>query len=515
MNRLFLISATLILTIMLLILPTAQAADIELSDTCSLADAITAANTDKAVGECPAGDGADTIKLSGSITLDATLPHITSEITIEGRGFTISGNERFRIFYVSAGTLTIDDLIMTKGMADEIDIGGQTYIGGGAIVNLGELSITGGTFADNLADYGGAIYNRSSRLSITNSTFTNNYAYLNGGAIYNRSSRLSITNSTFTNNHSVEERGGAIDNQGELSITDSTFLDNSADIGGGALHNYGNIVSSSVSIINSTFTGNSTDGNEGGAISNRLAKLSITGSTFTSNSARFQGGAVYNYNSRGELGITNSIFVGNHSDGDGGAIKSTDSELSVTNSTFIENSADDGGAIYNRSGKLSITNSTFSGNHSDDYGGGIYFLFEGSLRNKATFTHLTLVNNFANHGGGLYVGDDEQKPKVVNLHNSLIASNSGGDCVSELNHTVNSLIQDGSCFPTLMGDPMLGELVEPYDGSPAYYPLLEGSPAIDAADGKHCPKTDQVGTKRPQGSGCDIGAYELPTASDN
>ena len=55
---------------------------------------------------------------------------------------------------------------------------------------------------------------------------------------------------------------------------------------------------------------------------------------------------------------------------------------------------------------------------------------------------------------------------------------------------------------------MLGELVEPKDGSPAYFPLLAGSRAIDAADDDYCPAPDQIGTARPQGAGCDIGAIE-------
>lgn len=62
-------------------------------------------------------------------------------------------------------------------------------------------------------------------------------------------------------------------------------------------------------------------------------------------------------------------------------------------------------------------------------------------------------------------------------------------------------------FPTLMGDLISAELE---DGSPAYFPLLEDSPAIDAADDEYCPETDSIGTPRPQGAGCDIGAYELP-----
>ena len=36
-------------------------------------------------------------------------------------------------------------------------------------------------------------------------------------------------------------------------------------------------------------------------------------------------------------------------------------------------------------------------------------------------------------------------------------------------------------------------------------PLLPGSPAIDHASG--CPPTDQRGVSRPQGAGCDSGAF--------
>ena len=55
---------------------------------------------------------------------------------------------------------------------------------------------------------------------------------------------------------------------------------------------------------------------------------------------------------------------------------------------------------------------------------------------------------------------------------------------------------------------MLGDLVEPEVGSPAYLPFLEGSAAIDAAHPAYCRKTDQIGTERPQGGACDILAIE-------
>ena len=63
-------------------------------DDCSLADRIRAANTDRASGDCPAGSGADTITLTGDIVLSRALPVITSDITIDGAGFSISGERR-------------------------------------------------------------------------------------------------------------------------------------------------------------------------------------------------------------------------------------------------------------------------------------------------------------------------------------------------------------------------------------------------------------------------------------
>jgi hypothetical protein len=68
-------------------------------------------------------------------------------------------------------------------------------------------------------------------------------------------------------------------------------------------------------------------------------------------------------------------------------------------------------------------------------------------------------------------------------------------------------------------DPRLGTLQD--NGSPgnAHYPLLAGSPLIDAggAIGKFCTQMDQLGQKRVEGDGktndgaliCDIGAIEF------
>ena len=486
MNRI-----ALALTIMLLLLPTVQAADIQLGDTCSFADAILAANNDRAEGGCLAGRGADTITLSQDITLKAELPAITSKITIEGNGYTISGNNRYRIFYNDGGALTVHDLTMTKG-----------YVEGELIINA-DRSYKNTT----VNPIGGAIVNWEGALTISNSTFSDNLAEEDGGAIYNQGGELSINSSVFSDNL-ADNDGGAIYNiaNGTLSISDSSFSDNSAEANGGAIYNWGE---SELSISDSSFSNNSAW--LGGTIYNQGGELSISDSAFSDNSAEYLGGAIYNWG-ESELSISDSSFSNNSAEyrgvriSLGGAISNEhDGELSIVNSAFSGNSADKGGAIHNGDyGELSITNSAFSNNSADKSGGAIYNRYDGELRiSNSSFSH-----NSAENGGAIYNWKDGK----LRMRNSIIAGRGRDACYSDnrLRHNIRNFIQDGSCSPAWRGDPMLGELVEPEDGSPAYYPLLEGSPAIDAADDEYCPDTDMLGTARPQGAACDIGAYERP-----
>ena len=115
-------------------------------------------------------------------------------------------------------------------------------------------------------------------------------------------------------------------------------------------------------------------------------------------------------------------------------------------------------------------------------------------------THLTLIDNRS--GGGDAI---EKREGIAYLRNSLIGGEGGGlDCTGGLDQSVGNFSQDGSCAPRPGGDPLLGELT----GAPGYFPLLDGSPAVDAADSELCLETDQSGNARPLGGGCDIGAFE-------
>ena len=258
---------TLLFTAFLLALP-AHAADITLNSRCTLTDAIIAANSDQAEGGCPAGRGADTITLSQDITLGAALPAITSEITIEGGGYTISGDNRYRIFYNGGGALTIHNLTLIEGRVEGLPIlnadatlkatTAQPF--GGAIRNWkGTLSITNSSFSGNSAAAGGAISNwKEGKLSISDSAFSDNSADVvrsgewanlvtEGGAIFNMG-ELSIVSSTFSDNWAVS--GRAIVNVGELSVSDSAFSDSLAGWGS-FIVNWGE---SKISIVNSMFS---------------------------------------------------------------------------------------------------------------------------------------------------------------------------------------------------------------------------------------------------------------------
>ena len=470
---------------------TVLAADITVDANCSLSDAIQAAESDTAVAGCIAGSGADTIHLSGDVTLAAELPQITSDITIEGGGFTISGDNRFRIFFVADGTLAINELILTNGSADE----------GGAIKSEGALIISDCSFSNNAVEYFGGAIISDGALSIIDSRFDNNRAKLDGGAILSEST-LVIANSSFSNNW-ARNAGGAIRDVAELRISNSSFTNNSADlVGGGAV-----ISVHELNITDSSFTSNTTGGS-GGALRTFVGPANIINSTFLDNSATSGGGAIEIDGAYGgpnsQLFVTGSTFAGNRAElGGGGAISNNDQHtLSIADSSFSNNSSGLFGGAIASFGELSVSNSTLTGNSGVSYGGGLYLVSLG----PNNFTHLTLTNNTAAEGGGIFI---RHLDKAVNLFNSVIAGNEGGDCVAKrLSANVANLIADGSCDPALSGDPRLGTLVESEDGSPAYFPLLPKSPAINAADPDHCTATDQIGTPRPQGAACDIGAIE-------
>ncbi len=232
----------------------------------------------------------------------------------------------------------------------------------------------------------------------------------------------------------------------------------------------------------------------GGAVFNN-AKLSVISSTFSSNSSG-AGGAILNYNS-GTATITNSTFSSNASGGNGGAIYNVSGTMSIADSTFSGNSASGfGGAIFNQA-SLDVTSSTFAGNSAP-----------GNPPAPAP-------------GGGAFYN-----MYYLTITNSIVAeSSAGGNCSSEGVITDGGYnLEDGtscgfsSAHHSLSStNPLLGSLAN--NGGPTQtMALLAGSPALDviptsAGCGTSALAADQRGIARPQGSGCDIGAYERAPGS--
>ncbi len=307
--------------------------------------------------------------------------------------------------------------------------------------------------------------------------------------------------------------------------------------GGGELNRIMKITAGPVTISGLSFSGG-TDGED--------EKFSSCGGpcyTLTANG----GGALFNE------GATVSLEdVDFHSDLNspvGGAVANTGS-LTLTDVTFANDGAAFGGGLFSRSGTVTAEGVTFREDGGFDYGGGAVMIYGGT----ATLTNTTVVNSgtassrgggIENRGGTLTLRNDTLAGNLrgslqtdvgatTTVQNTIIASgfdDFGSDygCVAEgktsgaetttakpittdLGHNID---QDGACELNATGDqsrvdPRLAPIAANGGPTPTEA-LLHGSAAIGAADDPSCPATDQRGVARPQGTHCDVGAFEAQT----
>jgi predicted outer membrane repeat protein len=279
----------------------------------TLPEAIAAANTNSQVGDAMAGSsvGADRISFDpalfdsgpAEIVLDGSALEISDDTIIEGPGadlLMIDADGKSWVIDVSMiATVEIQGVTISGGYGDR----------GGGIHSNGTLTLTEVAFTDNDAQlYGAAIYTEGP-LSISDSTFVNNYTDGNGGAINNHKADILIEGCLFSNNEAVNE-GGAVHNYaGDVTIHSSVFTGNNSGDGGGAVTN---LSGATMEIANSIFSGNSTIAN-GGAIYNFLnSNLSIYNSTVSGNWASGDGGGVHSQ-SGSTLLLANTIVSLNES----------------------------------------------------------------------------------------------------------------------------------------------------------------------------------------------------------
>jgi hypothetical protein len=208
----------------------------------------------------------------------------------------------------------------------------------------------------------------------------------------------------------------------------------------------------------------------------------------------------------------NALTIAHGSAGGGGGLADITSTVSISNSTFANNSSPGGGGgLFNVGGTVSISNSTFANNSANNVGGGLLTETGGTV----SISNSTFANNSAGGGGGL-----SEIASNMSVGGSIVANNSGGNCFGPVLDQGYNLESGTDCGFTGTSDlqntdPKLDPNGLQNNGGPTQTLALEpDSAAVDQIPtGSSCPATDQRGVSRPQGPACDIGAFEM-TAAD-
>jgi predicted outer membrane repeat protein len=532
----------------------------------------------------------DTIQFTDDVknqTITVTSPiTINKGIKIDGttQNVTISGNNANGIFSVNPPVgkiVVINNLTMTNGtrpggtsggaivaFEGDLQLANDTFsnnvggLGGGAVAwspaTGGSLTVSNCSFSGNQSNGdGGALWawSKGGAINITNTAFTNNIADDNGGAVYAKGGptvTLSVTNNCqFNNNTATDGSGGAIytpkDNTSVSMVLDSSsFAQNKCQRVGGAVDAPGDS-GGNVRVNNCQFANNQVLGSGalnsyvGGAICT-TATLTVSGGTFTGNTAATGGGAIYFGVPDGttrSVSLTNVTFTNNTANC-GGAVcdyanlSQGGATLTVSGCLFNENHATSPAPLEERTGgglalwhitsgtasaTFTITNSTFYQNDSGMHGGGIALWRDntGTGTNTASLTSLTIYQNQAsNDGGGLWLKTLDAAI-LTQVWNSIIADNfientpdQGPDVIGLFKSSGYNLIGIAPTDPNQQwaaGD-QLGNAVAPLDpgldlngladnGGPTLtIKVLLTSPAYRMGDKNLANTTDQRGFTR-------------------
>lgn len=216
------------------------------------------------------------ITIAPTIKNNITLAKLTNEnmfIVNSGVKLTLSGNKDYNLCVEGNNTLLNGRLIYSNGSLE---------------LNYIEVN----NINSNLND-GGLIYSESAgSVLINNSIFNNIKAKGKGGVLYNKTISLTITNSSFTNNY-AKEGGVLYSYNANIIIDNSSFIGNSAQSAGVASTDADNnhIFKVSAIVTNSIFKDNNTSYLAGLIFT--YTKWQFQDSTFTNNSAKENGGLVY------------------------------------------------------------------------------------------------------------------------------------------------------------------------------------------------------------------------------
>jgi CSLREA domain-containing protein len=464
---------------------------------CGLREAIQAANTDAPFGGCRRGNGADTIQLgAGPYVLDEE--NMISGVSGQREPDDTNENGDLDV----TGDVTILGPASGRATVDASDLDRAFHIKGpGADVTMRRLEIEDGKTIlsdppSSSHQDGGGIRVEQATLRFEDGSITSSEAFLHGGAL--AGTGITLRRSVITGNKAVTGGGLATTAPGDvITVTDSIIDSNDAtNRGGGAALPFG-------------------------------GSLSFTRTVIRENEAPQHGGGIYSLPFFGPASVTvaDSLIQDNeadndlNNDGNGGGLHilegSHPSDLSITGTTIRDNRAENGDGLWLLSDQtLSIANSTISSHGTvanAGQGGGIF----NAAGTTTRLRNVTFANNAVSTSGN---GAHVYNLGTVNVRNSVFGPDSnGGGCNAALSESGPNLEEAGGAAPCVAGQtgdlglaaladnggPQLLDSI----GAPMTHALTAGSPAI--GEGTGCEDTDQRGVPRPQGNGCDLGAYEV------
>lgn len=331
----------------------------------------------------------------------------------------------------------------------------------------------------------------------------------NGGGIFNDGGTLILERSALIGNSAYNTggtggaaaMGGGLYNTGPATITQSIIRSNWAENGGGIANGGTAETGGVLVVIESEIVGND-------------AELVSPGTTLDDEDDQGHGGGLYdqNYAFQCSTTILRSTFDDNWAAQDGGAIYASD-RITVTNTTLLQNRADrNGGAIYYTGGSdddLLLYAVTMVGNAADydgdgeGVGGGIYFGDAYSSQQPQIGASAVVENTIGDPWGWPQVESDcagggELRSLDYNVFGTVVSCTLTGST----DHTVTgSYYNEVSAFALDHGGPT--RTFPPHRTS---FNIANQIPVTACVA-----TTDQRGLPRPQGAGCDIGAYELGT----
>ena len=348
-------------------------------------------------------------------------------LVIDGKGNTIYGDGKSRIFIISGENITIKNINFNQGFSSKTLF---NVIDGGGLIKI----------------------NSKSNVNFENCTFEYGFSQEEGGAIHNKVGSTCIINNCRFHGNSAKEKGGAIVNEGILKVDDSKFYENSTDGLGGAISNYGDIELTDVcfksngEFINSH---NENSVNYSGVIyncgivdSSNADFISNDGDVIVNdqsgamilNESEFNGneGVLIQNDNPAEVTINDSLFNNNcNLEGQYEGLINNSGKINFNRNSIIANASEKSFINNFENGNIEISNSEFENNGSESSGPIIHndrfckIIFNHSKMNNnirqciSNYGELSVsASDFNNNKGGVIFNTDDLRVNNSNFENN-------------------------------------------------------------------------------------------------